>query len=139
LEKRICKLVFDPNDPNSVSRTQQHFAKDLDINNIMKRYDKTGVLPTHGGTPFYGDFSAVPDLAECLNKVTSAMTGFENLPIEIKKKFNQDPIALVDFVSDPKNLKESVALGLLPKEALPSEPAPVVEPGVPVPEKPPVV
>lgn len=105
--------------------TKQGFAKECDINNIMKRYEKDGIIShvaKYGGQ--YGDFTDVPDYREALDKVMSANEMFMSLPASIRSKFENDPAKFLTFVGDPANKDEMGKLGLLR--------APV--PGVAVPE-----
>ena len=44
------------------SLAQQHFKEECDVNNILKKYESTGlVTQVANGTPTYGEFSAVRD------------------------------------------------------------------------------
>jgi len=118
MEKRVVKLEFNKDDPNSVSKTQKHFAKAMNINVIMAKYDKTGTIdPTliRNGVPCYGDFTKLKDLQTALEVVNTASEAWERLPGETKIKFKQDPLELISFVDDPKNKDEAIKLGLIPK------------------------
>lgn len=120
-------MEFNKDDPRCVSQTQAHFAKDLNINSIMKKYDKTGTIDPSlikNGRPFYGDFTKMGDLQTAMAVVNKATAAWENLPVEVKIKFNQNPLELLTFVNKPENLVESVNLGLLPREMLPKPPEP---------------
>jgi len=116
-------LVFSPDDPNARSRTHQSFAKDADINNIMNRYKKTGVL----GDPSissqrvsrFGDFSDIADYPTIVARIQQAQDDFMTLPSEVRAKFGNLVENALDFIADPANADEAVALGLLPKEVLP--------------------
>lgn len=113
------------------SQAQQHFAAEADINNIMRRYQSTGVLvdPLHPGTvkPIFGDFSVSFDFKTAQNTIIDANRRFEMLPSEIRARFGNDPGALLDFLNDKENRQEAIKLGLLD---LPEEPEtpPVVPP-----------
>lgn len=110
-------LVFDPNDPNSRSRTKQSFAKEADINNIMKRASKTGVLIdpafVSNRRPYFGDFSDV-DFRVNVDRISQVNQAFMCLPAEVRSRFANDPGLLLDFVADSKNADEARKLGLLP-------------------------
>lgn len=93
---------------------QQHDAADCDINRIMDRYIRDGVLEhvkEYGAQ--YGDFTNVPDYATCLRMVDEAEECFAALPAKVRQKFDNDPGAFLDFVSDPSNRDEMALLGLL--------------------------
>ncbi len=95
-----------------VGRTKQSLRKETDINFIMAKYEKTGLvdhLSKHGGD--YGFASSV-DFHECMNVVTKAEQMFEDLPAEVRRRFNEEPGAFLDFVVDPENREELIDLGL---------------------------
>lgn len=116
----------------SLSRTKQSFKAECDINNIMKRFERTGVLTDMiKQNPAYGDFSEVPDYLEALNIVAHAHTQFESLSAKVRARFNNDPEQFLAFVSDPRNRKEMVDMGLAikrepkaPDNAVPAPQAP---------------
>lgn len=102
---------------------QQHEAVDCDINRIMERYIRDGVIDhvrDYGGQ--YGDFTDVPDYATCLEKVAEAEDCFAALPAKIRAKFENDPGQFLDFVSDPSNRNEMALMGLLDPSVAPQEP-----------------
>ena len=59
------RTVFPEDNPKAISRTQQHFKKEADINHILKKFKKSGLLtdPLHRPTqyPQFGDFTNVTD------------------------------------------------------------------------------
>lgn len=103
------------------SMTQQQFRDEADINYIVSMYDSSGVMPTFHGDdqpaqPVFGDFASLPDSAqEMYNRMIDAKNNFDNLPLEVRKRFNYDPAAFLDFVDNPENLDELVAMGLATK------------------------
>ena len=106
------------------SRTKQKFAKECDINNIMKRFHRDGALDhyaKHSG--WYGEVPAI-DLREALEVAERAKQVFEDLPSNVRKRVG-DPVGFLEFVQDPANEQEMVELGL--KESV-KEPAEYVAP-----------
>lgn len=101
-----------------VSLTQQHFAKDANLNTIVKRYGITdGAIPPAALDPqYFGDFTDAVDFREHLDRVRNATDRFNALPADIRSAFDNDPIALHEFVTDPANIEESIAMGLLKRE-----------------------
>lgn len=103
------------------SMTQQQFKDEADINYIVSMYDSSGVMPTFHGDgqpaqPVFGDFASLPDNAqEMYNRMIDAKNNFDSLPLEVRKRFNYDPSAFLDFVDNPENLDELVAMGLATK------------------------
>lgn len=105
---------------NEPSITQQQFKNDADINYIVQMYDSTGVYPGQTGAsprqPQFGDFAALPENAqEAYNQILAARDDFNSLPLAIRQRFNYDAGAFFDFVQDPANVDELVALGLATK------------------------
>lgn len=107
-----------------VSRTKQSEAAACDINKIMARYTRTGVLDhfaKFGGQ--YG-FAEAKDFRESMETVRVAREMFEALPSKVRGRFGNDPEAFMGFVQDEKNLPAMRELGLaLPAKA--KEPSPV--------------
>ena len=112
------------------SMTQQQFKDECDINRIMDRYLKTGVLSDpldRRGTPKYGDYAEIGDYMEHMNKVVEANEMFEALPASIRKRFNNNPAELVEFVMDVNNRAEAERLGLVEKTEVVEKPEVVKE------------
>lgn len=115
--------------PAGKSRTKQEFKKQADINLIMNRIHRTGMVDHLAvGRPIFADVSRVENLHETMNKVKRSEEAFLHLPLHIRARFENKMINLVNFLQDPKNEKEAVELGLLkkPQGSHPREPkAPV--------------
>lgn len=105
------------------SRVQQQFAQESDVNAIMRKYEKTGIL-THVSryAGEYGDFSGVPDYKAGLERVMAADEMFMSLPARIRDRFNNDPAKFIEFATNAENIDELRALGLAPE--LPPAPEP---------------
>lgn len=109
--------------------TVQASRDDADINKILARFQKTGQLPpTFNGEPFYGDVSEIGDLQDCLIKVQQANELFMQYPAELRERFDNDPVKLVDFLGNEDNRLEAEELGLVVKQPQPSIPAEPVAP-----------
>lgn len=115
-------------DNNSPTMTHQSFQDECDINNIMRKYQKTGLL-THvqeyGGR--YDELPSDLDYQAACNQVINARSAFDSLPSGLRTRFNNDPAAFLRFVQDPANEEEMQRLGLTPNplaEQEPAEPAP---------------
>lgn len=97
-----------------VSMTRQSFKKDCDINYIMAKYQKTGLIEhvnRYQGN--YGDFLNVDDYQSSLIKVMQANDAFESLPSSLRKRFSNDPAEFLSFVQNPDNRDEMIELGLI--------------------------
>lgn len=121
------------------SRTKQQFAHEADVNNIMARYRRTGLLVdpaavNQSRVARYGDFSGGVDFQAAQNKIALVRNAFGELPSDIRRLFDNDPAQLLDYISDPANADEAAELGLLtaaeaaelkgPAPALEAPPAP---------------
>lgn len=112
---------------DSPSLTQQSFTTDCDLNVLVKRFgiDKGPLPVVPVDASYYGDFSNVPDLKTALDRVRDAQMHFDALPSALRKRFDNSPGKLWDFVTDLSNLDEAIKLGLLAREADPaSSPSP---------------
>lgn len=112
--------------------TVQADRDDADINKIIARYMKSGVLPpSNKGEPFYGDVTEFSGLADSLIKIHEADRLFMTYPAEIRERFDNDKVKFIQFLENPDNRDEAIDLGLILKPAVPETPAPPVPP-VPV-------
>ena len=110
-------------------RTEQKHKKDVDINQIMLKASKTGMLPLAKGSPMYGDFTNAQDFQDCLERIQSADQAFMDLPADIRKKFYNDPANLIAYINDPQNEQEAIELGLLPSPGNQQPEDAIVAPG----------
>jgi len=96
------------------SKTQQHFKNQVNINTIVNRYKKTGIMPNmNAARALYGDFSGVTDYQGALEGVINAESQFMALPSQIRKRFGNNPLELLDFLQDENNKEEAIKLGLI--------------------------
>lgn len=111
--------------------TVQSDRDDADINKIVQRFMKSGQLPPSlRGEPFYGDVSEFGDLQDSLIKIQEANELFMQYPAEVRERFDNDPVKLVDFLADEGNRKEAEDLGLVVPAPAPAEVPPVVPPAI---------
>lgn len=100
------------------SLTRQEFAEECDINTIMKRYEGHNTGPNglpNVGVPQYVDLSGMPtDLMGYMQLMQDAERAFMTLPAAVRREFDNDPIAFVDFASDPGNIDQMRAWDLAP-------------------------
>jgi phage internal scaffolding protein len=94
------------------SLTQQQFAEEADINTIVSRFLKSGVLPTPVQMPQYVDFEGVFDFQSAMNVVRQADENFMRLDAKVRSRFNNSPQEFLEFFSNPENTQEAIRLGL---------------------------
>lgn len=136
-DRETFQLNLDP-----VSLTHQSEAAACDINQIMKRFERTGILE-HRNTfeGQYGDFTDLPlNYHDSMNACLAAQDMFLTLPSGIRKRFGNDPGIFLEFVANPANGAEMVKMGLATARPDPDtlvETQPKAKPAVPPPGKPP--
>lgn len=99
---------FHENDPGvdcqaaNDGKTRQEFADECDINVLMKRYEKTGILPwdDKAPAPQFLDVTDVPSFQDALHIVMEAETAFMSLPAVVRKEFDNDPVKFVEYASE---------------------------------------
>lgn len=111
LRKNGSRQVITVN--HSPSKTDQSWKKDTDVNEIMRKFQKTGQI-THLSTiqERYGDVSDVPDLDVAMQQIEDAQSAFMAMPSALRKKFNNDPADMINWLQDPRNDEEAITLGL---------------------------
>jgi len=98
---------------------QQHFKDECDINNILRQFNITGLLPESPLSPRYGDFTGISDYQTALNQVIAAENEFMGLPAQIRSRFDNDPAKLIEFLENSENKDEAIKLGLVNAVELP--------------------
>lgn len=122
-DKPRVQVVFPDNSPH----TQQSFKEECDINTIMRRYQATGQLPAMNETaPQYLDVSGM-EFQSAMEFVAGAQSMFNDMPSEVRARFQNDPVQFLDFTSREENRAEMHAMGLLKPEAA-SKPAAPTQP-----------
>lgn len=95
---------------------QQHFKEECDINNILKKFTLTGLLP-NVGPGVYADITEDVDYRTALETIMNADEMFSQLPSTIRKEFDNDPAKYLDFVHNPANLERGIELGIFQAKA----------------------
>lgn len=94
------------------SMAQQHQRDAVDINNIMKRYVKTGIIDhINKNAGHYGDIPAL-SYHEAIDQVMRADEMFLELPSQVRKHFENDPSKFLAYVQDPVNADSLHEMGL---------------------------
>ncbi len=128
-------VIVDCSDKPSM--TVQSDRSQANINNIMKKMEKGHMLDKlNQGTPFYGDVTRFKDLQESIIQVQEAQDLFMDMSADIRKRFNNDPVEMVQFLDNSENQKEAEELGMVipkpkPEPIKPGEPSP---PAIPDPK-----
>jgi phage internal scaffolding protein len=99
-------------DGRPVYVTEQGHKDECDVNNIIKKYDATGLI-THVANfeASYGDVGSL-DFREALELQMQISEKFSELPSSIRKTFENSPQKYLEFLENPKNYDQSVEMGL---------------------------
>lgn len=104
-------------DASGDGRTRQEFADECDINILMARYEKHGVLNHYNAAePAFFDASNVPDLQEAITAMRDAERAFMTLPASVRREFDNDAVKFVEYAQDAENLPRMREWGLAPPE-----------------------
>lgn len=96
------------------TQTQRHFRADCDINNIMAKFFRSGQFPhLNAASASFGDVSEEFTFRDAQNYIIEAEERFLDLPAKLRKRFDNDPAKLLDFLGDAENLDEAIRLGLV--------------------------
>jgi phage internal scaffolding protein len=113
IKKDLKGVVLNP---EVVSVAVQSKKAECDINRIVQRFKKNGVVdPNIVRKGRFGDFTKAVDFQEMKNRVIRFTDEFMSLPAETRKFFDNDPSKLISFLEDEKNKDKAVELGLWPK------------------------
>lgn len=94
------------------SLTKQSMAAECDINVIMARYQRTGVVPQMIGGRFE-DVSHVTSYHDAWNIILEAQDAFLRLPATVRKAFNNDPGEFLAAFEDPESHAMLRELGIM--------------------------
>lgn len=97
------------------SKTIQSAEAETNINNIVRKYVRTGQLEhisEHLGQ--YRDVSDIPDLQGAMNMVAEANSAYAELPAAVRKATGHNPGEFLPWLDNPDNFDQAVEWGLLP-------------------------
>lgn len=96
-------------------KTQQHHKEQCDVNKIVQKYDRTGLIQHVSRMEAkFGDATGI-QYKEAMDLIINAQRGFDQLPSKIRKYFDNDPGKFVAFMEDERNRDEAIRLGLIDK------------------------
>lgn len=85
-------------------------AESVDINNIVKQFTKTGLMPQRQGAR-YEDVSS-HDYMAMRNFIADKESLFRGLPARVRARFGGDFYQLLRWIENPANREEAVKLGI---------------------------
>lgn len=94
--------------------TQQHFREEVSINNIIAKYNKTGVINHVSRNRLrFGEFRDLAEHITDIDKVTKAQQSFETLPATLRNEFGNSIEGFFKFVKNPANNEQLIKWGIL--------------------------
>lgn len=93
--------------------TEQGHKKECDMNYILRNYHKNGIIrhaKTYQGT--YDDIT-IQDFQAAQLLVKGAEKMFNDLPANLRNKFDNDPGKFYEFTNNPANKDEMIKLGMI--------------------------
>lgn len=109
--------------------TKQAHKAECDINNIVRQYQRTGIVQHIRADARAGAFLQLPELVdyqEAMNTMIAAQDAFARLPAKVRLRFNNDPEQFVAAFGEPAMDAELRSLGLIVEPSTGS-PAPARE------------
>lgn len=112
-------------------------VKECDIHYLYRNMLKFGTaypgrLTKPARTPQFVQSVAPRDLASAMDVVNRAREQFEQLPVEVRDRFNYNPYRFMEYVTNDKNKEELVKMGLAtivePVKTLAQEVAEIIKP-----------
>lgn len=105
------------------SRTKQSFKDECDLNQIIERYARTGVLDHMSSTtPKYIDCTTVSDYQTAMTAITEAQDQFAALPARVRRFFDNDPEQFLAAFENPDMRDDLLDLGLIEAPPAQSDP-----------------
>jgi phage internal scaffolding protein len=99
--------------------TEQSHKDICDINNIIKTYDKTGLLNHVNNMEYqYGNLSG-EDFKTMADTVIAAQEAFDGLPSHVRTEFRNSPEEFLRFMDNPDNREKAIQLGLIESDWTP--------------------
>ncbi len=83
----------------TAGKTKQSMRDECDVNFIMARYVKTGLIEhLSGGIPSFPDVSELGDYRSAIENMRSADKYFQGLPAEVRARFGHDAANFMEFL-----------------------------------------
>lgn len=118
----LLRAVKRPQVVCGESRTQQHVADLASPKRLIEKYGSKRLREALSRLPStYSDLPITVDFKEAMDIVTKGQSSFEKLPSKLRKRFENDPVKLLEFMHDAKNRDEAISLGLIKEPTVTDE------------------
>lgn len=98
-------------------KTKESESAACDINVIVDKWLKKGILPLTTARPKYGDFSNAGDYLEACTRLQTAEAEFLRVPAKVRRACDHDLGKFVEKCQTQEGLEELLELGLDPTYA----------------------
>ncbi len=108
MNRRQHVITFE----NAEDLCEQTHKEDCDVNTIMRKFQKTGIIEhraKHGLQ--YGNVPAM-DYREAMETVAISNSMFEELPSKARQYFDNDPAKFLEFTENPENIEKLATLDI---------------------------
>lgn len=92
-------------------RTRQEFGDECDLNKIVARAERSGVMPIGREDGVFADLSGIRDLHGSLEEVRRAGEAFAALPAKVRNAFDNDVVAFTEAFQSKEGIAQLVELG----------------------------
>lgn len=96
------------------SMTKQSFKDETDITNILRKFQKTGIIEhINQHHPIYTDLPDMTDYQSSLHTIMEAEHAFSTLPAAVRDHFDNDPALFLGAFNDPSQRDQLIEWGLI--------------------------
>ncbi len=97
----------------SVDRAKQSMRDECDVNMIMAKFTKTGLI-SHlaDGIPLFADVSEMGSYREAIENVRGVERYFAGLPAEVRSRFDNDTVQFMEYLETGSTVEDLEALGM---------------------------
>lgn len=115
--RAVARVAIDCSAATHGTHVKQANKEECDINRIMARYVKTGVInfgrDVRSGR--YADLTSAGDYKACMDRLISAQLAFNDLPSKIRSAFGNDPARFLEWTASPDWEATGRAMGIIDK------------------------
>jgi len=112
VRETIIKKGRTDSNGNLIYTTEQAHKDTCNVNNIIRKYARTGAIEhIKYIEPTYLDTSGA-DLKTAMDRVIAIQQKFDKIPAKVRKHFDNDPVKFLNFYNDPNNKDEANKIGL---------------------------
>lgn len=110
--------MLEPTKPTSTRAAKQSMAAESDVNVIVAKSRRLGVIPSaHTRPPMYLDLTGIGTAHAALTHIARAQQTFEALPAKVREKCGNNIKGYLELLTDKKRRDLAIELGLIKPES----------------------